>query len=74
MLDEPDFSRGTRQRLFKLAEDNGWWGKHRIFIGEGNPTGFEKQSYTELLASSLFCLVLQGDGWTSRFEDAITHG
>ena len=30
--------------------------------------------YSELLASSVFCLVLQGDGWTARFEDAVLHG
>ena len=30
--------------------------------------------YSELLASSVFCLVLQGDGWTARMEDAVLHG
>ena len=30
--------------------------------------------YSELLASSIFCLVLQGDGWTARMEDAVLHG
>lgn len=30
--------------------------------------------YSELLASSTFCLVLQGDGWSARMDDAVLHG
>lgn len=30
--------------------------------------------YSGLLASSTFCLVLPGDGWTARMEDAMLHG
>lgn len=28
----------------------------------------------QLLCQSKFCLVLPGDGWSPRLEDAITHG
>ena len=30
--------------------------------------------YSELLASSIFCLVVPGDGWTARMDDATLHG
>lgn len=30
--------------------------------------------YSELLASSIFCLYLPGDGWSARMEDAMLHG
>lgn len=30
--------------------------------------------YSELLSSSLFCLVIPGDGWSARMEDAMLHG
>jgi hypothetical protein len=30
--------------------------------------------YSELLASSAFCLMLPGDGWSARMEDAMLHG
>lgn len=30
--------------------------------------------YSELLASSVFCLVMMGDGWTARMDDATLHG
>ncbi len=30
--------------------------------------------YGELLASSIFCLYLPGDGWSARMEDATLHG
>ena len=30
--------------------------------------------YSELLASSIFCLVLPGDGWSARMDDAMLHG
>ncbi len=74
MKEWPKFSRGTRQHMAKLAEDNKWWEEHKIFIGEVSPPEFKDTSYSELLASSVFCVVLQGDGWSSRFEDGISHG
>ncbi|KAL4427668.1 hypothetical protein ABPG75_001757 [Micractinium tetrahymenae] len=30
--------------------------------------------YSELLASSVFCLVLAGDGWSARMDDAVLNG
>ena len=30
--------------------------------------------YSQLLASSIFCLVLPGDGWSARMDDAMLHG
>lgn len=31
-------------------------------------------SYSELLASSVFFFSLMGDGFSSRYDDAIIHG
>ncbi len=55
------------------AGDEGWWEKHKIWIGESNPPGVEA-SYSELLASSVFFFSLMGDGFSSRFDDAVIHG
>ena len=30
--------------------------------------------YSELLSSSIFCLVMPGDGWSARMDDATLHG
>ena len=30
--------------------------------------------YSELLASSIFCMVVPGHGWSARMEDATLHG
>ncbi|PSC72923.1 exostosin-like glycosyltransferase [Micractinium conductrix] len=65
------FSRGIRQRLEQLAVDQGWKEKHRIVVGERDKV---EGPYSELLASSVFCLVIMGDGWTARMEDAMLHG
>ncbi|GFR42914.1 hypothetical protein Agub_g3913, partial [Astrephomene gubernaculifera] len=65
------YSRGVRQRLAKLAYQNNWAEKYRIFIGEGWQIS---GSYSEHLARSLFCVVAPGDGWSARAEDAILHG
>lgn len=93
------YSRGVRQRLATAAWEADWLGKHNIMIGDhqnfsGGP------SYGELMASSVFCLVVigewvrhqyyvstvslsrcslsscqpTGDGWTSRYGDAVSHG
>lgn len=56
-----------------LAGDGGWWDKHKIWIGESNPPGVDA-SYSELLASSVFFFSLMGDGFSSRYDDAIIHG
>ncbi|KAG2488349.1 hypothetical protein HYH03_013039 [Edaphochlamys debaryana] len=67
----PNYSRGIRQKLYKLAHENHWARKHRIFIGEQPEI---HGSYGEHLARSLFCPVLPGDGYAMRFEDAVLHG
>ncbi|KAL4426069.1 hypothetical protein ABPG77_007865 [Micractinium sp. CCAP 211/92] len=69
--DNPPFSRGIRQRLAKAAKENNWLDKYRIAVGD-----FEAipGDYSELLASSIFCLYLPGDGWSARMEDATLHG
>lgn len=30
--------------------------------------------YSVLLSRARYCLVLPGDGWSPRMEDAVTHG
>lgn len=76
LADLPRFSRGTRAKLAKLAKDGSWWEEHRIHFAEGSPTGDDVKgmSYSDLLASSTFCMVVMGDGFTARFEDAVVHG
>ena len=67
----PHYSRGLRQRLHKLAIDNDWKGKHKIFIGDGSEIPGD---YSILLSDSKYALVLPGDGWSARAEDAVLHG
>ncbi|KAL4856586.1 DNA-directed RNA polymerase II subunit RPB2 [Chlorella vulgaris] len=64
MEDKPAYSRGTRQFLAKMTRDNNWWGKHRIHVGDAMPKGniSESVSYSEALASSVFCFSLMGEG------------
>jgi len=68
------YSRGIRQRLANLTTSRDWWNKHRIWIGNELPPDIPERSYSELLAHSVFCFVIMGDGWSSRFEDSIVHG
>lgn len=68
------YSRGIRQTLANMTRDDGWWAKHRVWIGDKEPPERDGVSYGALLSSSIFCLVLPGDGWSSRFEDSIVHG
>jgi len=68
------YSRGTRQKVAVVSKEENWWGKYRIYFGEGNPPDMKDVSYSELLASSTFCLVFMGDGWSARFDDAVVHG
>ncbi|KAG2497881.1 hypothetical protein HYH03_004147 [Edaphochlamys debaryana] len=65
------YSRGIRQRLFKLAHDNDWVTKHSIYIGNGETV---VGPYSEHMARSKFCLMAPGDGWSPRAEDAVLHG
>ncbi|KAG2432503.1 hypothetical protein HXX76_008848 [Chlamydomonas incerta] len=72
------YSRCTRQTLFKLGQEQGWWAAHRIWINDRTkppplPPG-AAADYSSLLARSVFCFALLGEGWTARVEDAILHG
>ncbi|PSC76174.1 exostosin-like glycosyltransferase [Micractinium conductrix] len=69
----PAYSRGTRQFLENLTRDEGWWDEHKIWFGEHGPPG-ESLSYSEFLASSIFCFAMMGDGWAARYEYAVLHG
>lgn len=77
--DAPEYSRGVRQRLWSASQEHGWLDKYGILLGE-NPSspGAEEVKlagdYSQLLASSIFCLVLPGDGWSARMDDATLHG
>ncbi len=43
------------------AEKQRWWEKHHVFMKEhGDPPGYEGRSYSELMASSVFCMALMG--------------
>jgi hypothetical protein len=43
-------------------------------MAEGERSNALDGDYSELLASSVFCLVLQGDGWSARMDDSVAHG
>ena len=51
------YSRGIRQQLHALAKGQDWFGNYNISVG-----GYEETTgpYSELLALSVFCLVLPG--------------
>ncbi|KAK9858864.1 hypothetical protein WJX84_006175 [Apatococcus fuscideae] len=65
------YSRGIRQELHALALERFWFSRYNISLGGYDETD---APYSELLASAVFCLVLPGDGWSSRAADAILHG
>jgi hypothetical protein len=69
LMDQPQFSLGVRQAIAKAAAAGNWSSQYRVQVEE-NQLG----DYSQLLARSVFCFVLQGDGWTARFQDAISHG
>ncbi|KAG1665166.1 hypothetical protein FOA52_005547 [Chlamydomonas sp. UWO 241] len=69
---EKHYSRGIRQRVSAAAEAGGWKDKYRIWVGHGENS--LEGTYSEGLSRSTFCLVLPGDGWSSRAEDAVLHG
>ena len=68
---QPNYSRGVRQRLYKLARENNWREKHKVMIGDSSDLNIE---YSELLSRSKYCLVAPGDGWSARAEDSVLHG
>lgn len=56
----PKYSRGIRQRLQSIATSEGWRERHEIHIdGYGEDADIP---YTELLASSIFCVAVPGEG------------
>ncbi|GIL77471.1 hypothetical protein Vretimale_2966 [Volvox reticuliferus] len=67
----PNYSRGVRQQIYKMAKEGGWAQKHRFYIGDGQDVPGD---YSEMLTRAIFCLVAPGDGWSARMEDAVLHG
>ncbi|BDA44351.1 probable glucuronosyltransferase [Coccomyxa sp. Obi] len=67
----PHYSRGIRQRLFRLAQEQKWAARHSILIGAREDIPGD---YSELLSRAKFCLVAPGDGFSPRAEDAVLHG
>ncbi len=58
MTREPWYSRGIRQRLYNVSQEQDWRGRHAIHI---DGYGEDKHiPYTQLLASSVFCLAVPG--------------
>ena len=58
MIREPWYSRGIRQRLYNMSQEQDWRGRHAIHI---DGYGEDKHiPYTQLLASSVFCLAVPG--------------
>lgn len=62
-----------RQTLYNLSIANDWLHKHKFMIGEWRDPWMQG-NYGVHMASSVFCLVLAGDGWSARMEDAVLHG
>ncbi|KAG2450529.1 hypothetical protein HYH02_005030 [Chlamydomonas schloesseri] len=67
----PHYSRGIRQKIYKMAMEQDWANTQKSLIGDGSNVHGD---YSELLSRSLFCLVAPGDGWSPRLEDAVLHG
>ncbi|KIZ06152.1 exostosin-like glycosyltransferase [Monoraphidium neglectum] len=65
------YSRGIRQRLYKLALRHGWAEKYAIRIGDRADVPGD---YSRHLATAKYCLVSPGDGFSARAEDAVLHG
>lgn len=55
----PRFSRGIRQRLKAAADAGGWREKHAIRVDNHDEDA--DRTYTDLLATSVFCFVLPGE-------------
>ena len=70
-----EYSNGTRQALGRMVKENDWWNKYQIFVGEKAdlPVDISNLSYSQLLARATFCFVMMGEGWSSRFEEAVAH-
>ncbi|OVA03144.1 Epidermal growth factor-like domain [Macleaya cordata] len=73
---ETTYSMGIRQ---KLAEEFGSSPDKEGKLGKQHAedvvvTPLRSPNYYEDLASSVFCGVLPGDGWSGRMEDSVLHG
>ncbi|XP_071737540.1 uncharacterized protein [Rutidosis leptorrhynchoides] len=73
---EPSYSMGIRQ---KLAEEFGSSPNKIGKLGKQHAedvvvVSHRTESYHEELASSVFCGVMPGDGWSGRMEDSILQG
>ncbi|KAJ7972241.1 exostosin family protein [Quillaja saponaria] len=73
---EPSYSMGIRQ---KLAEEFGSSPNKESKLGKQHAvdvivTPLRTENYHMDLASSVFCGVLPGDGWSGRMEDSIMQG
>ncbi|GFR49991.1 hypothetical protein Agub_g12137 [Astrephomene gubernaculifera] len=68
---ECKYSRCIRQTLYNMSREGNWREKYNVWFGD---TRNVPGDYSELLAKSVFCLVLPGDGWSPRLEDAVLHG
>ncbi|MCO5614912.1 hypothetical protein L7F22_069197 [Adiantum nelumboides] len=73
---EAEYSMGIRQ---KLAEEFGSTPNKEGMLGRQTAkdvivTNLRSDQYSEELASSKFCGVFPGDGWSGRMEDSILHG
>lgn len=73
---EATYSMGIRQ---KLAEEFGSSPNKKGKLGKQHAedvivTPVRSGNYHEDLASSIFCGVFPGDGWSGRMEDSVLHG
>eukprot|EP00201_Polytomella_parva_P019453 CAMPEP_0175040528 /NCGR_PEP_ID=MMETSP0052_2-20121109/1321_1 /TAXON_ID=51329 ORGANISM="Polytomella parva, Strain SAG 63-3" /NCGR_SAMPLE_ID=MMETSP0052_2 /ASSEMBLY_ACC=CAM_ASM_000194 /LENGTH=539 /DNA_ID=CAMNT_0016302765 /DNA_START=1526 /DNA_END=3145 /DNA_ORIENTATION=+ len=76
---DPMYSRNIRQKLLSLSVKHQWDKNFSIYVIE--KSDFKdyyrpciKDMYSHQLARSKFCAVVPGDGFSSRFEDAVVHG
>ncbi|KXZ53466.1 hypothetical protein GPECTOR_7g916 [Gonium pectorale] len=68
---KPGYSRGVRQKVYRMASEGGWAQQHKSLVGDRKEI---EGDYSDLLSRSIFCLVAGGDGWSARLEDAVLHG
>ncbi|MEW5298002.1 MAG: hypothetical protein WDW36_001167 [Sanguina aurantia] len=65
------YSRCLRQRLYNISKTERWNVTYNIHIGERDDVPGE---YSDLLTRSVFAILLPGEGWSSRMEDALLNG
>eukprot|EP00891_Asterochloris_glomerata_P004391 jgi/Astpho2/4391/e_gw1.00067.84.1_t len=61
-----------QKALYNLSKVHDWQGNYDIVIASSDVEA--PGSYSEWLATSKFCLVAPGDGWSPRAEDSVLHG